>query len=94
VLPSLAQLVTAMEGIFIPEDVHNIGEDYDPTLVAWFQRFDAAWPALRAHYDDKFYRMWKFYLLASAGSFRSRAQQLFQIVMTRRGTPAPAGRRG
>jgi cyclopropane-fatty-acyl-phospholipid synthase len=94
VLPSLAQLVTAMEGIFIPEDVHNIGEDYDPTLMAWFQRFDAAWPALRAHYDDKFYRMWKFYLLASAGSFRSRAQQLFQIVMTRRGTPAPPGRRG
>jgi cyclopropane-fatty-acyl-phospholipid synthase len=93
-LPSLAQLVTAMEGIFIPEDVHNIGEDYDPTLMAWFERFDAAWPTLRARYDDRFYRMWKFYLLASAGSFRARAQQLFQIVMTRRGTRAPVGRRG
>ena len=93
-LPSLAQLVTAMEGIFIPEDVHNIGEDYDPTLMAWFARFDAAWPELRARYDERFYRMWKFYLLASAGSFRARAQQLFQIVMTRRGTRAPAGRRG
>jgi cyclopropane-fatty-acyl-phospholipid synthase len=94
VLPSLVQLVTAMEGIFIPEDVHNIGEDYDPTLMAWFERFDAAWPELRAHYDEKFYRMWKFYLLASAGSFRARAQQLFQIVMTRRGTRAPVARRG
>ncbi len=93
-LPSLAQLVTAMEGIFIPEDMHNIGEDYDPTLMAWFERFDAAWPALRERYGEKFYRMWKFYLLASAGSFRARAQQLFQIVMTRRGTRAPAGRRG
>jgi len=93
-LPSLAQLVTAMEGIFIPEDVHNIGEDYDPTLMAWFERFDAAWPALRARYSEKFYRMWKFYLLASAGSFRARAQQLFQLVMTRRGTHAPPGRRG
>lgn len=93
-LPSLAQLVTAMEGRFIPEDVHNIGEDYDPTLMAWFARFDTAWPQLRARYDAKFYRMWKFYLLASAGSFRARAQQLFQIVMTRRGTRAPAGRRG
>jgi cyclopropane-fatty-acyl-phospholipid synthase len=93
-LPSLAQLVTAMEGIFIPEDVHNIGEDYDRTLLAWFERFDAAWPSLRARYDDRFYRMWSFYLLASAGSFRARAQQLFQIVMTRRGTPAPPGRRG
>jgi len=93
-LPSLAELVSAMEGIFIPEDVHNIGEDYDPTLMAWFERFDAAWPTLHGNYDEKFYRMWKFYLLASAGSFRARAQQLFQIVMTRRGTHAPAGRRG
>jgi cyclopropane-fatty-acyl-phospholipid synthase len=93
-LPSLAQLVTAMEGILIPEDVHNIGEDYDPTLMAWYQRFHDAWPELRARYDDRFYRMWTFYLLASAGSFRARAQQLFQIVMTRTGTRAPAGRRG
>ena len=93
-LPSLAQLVTAMEGIFVVEDVHNIGEDYDPTLMAWYQRFHDAWPELRARYDERFYRMWKFYLLASAGSFRARAQQLFQIVMTRAGTRAPAGRRG
>lgn len=92
-LPSLGQLVAAMEGLFIPEDVHNIGEDYDPTLMAWFARFEAAWPALRAHYGERFFRIWKFYLLASAGSFRARAQQLFQIVMTRRGTTAPVGRR-
>ena len=94
VLPTLAQLATAMEGIFVPEDVHNIGEDYDRTLLAWFERFDAAWPTLRARYDDRFYRMWTYYLLGSAGSFRARAQQLFQIVMTRPGTRAPAGRRG
>jgi cyclopropane-fatty-acyl-phospholipid synthase len=93
-LPTLAQLVTAMEQIFIPEDVHNIGEDYDLTLMAWWHKFDAAWPTLRAKYGDNFYRRWKFYLLASAGSFRARAQQLFQIVMTRTGTPAPLGRRG
>lgn len=93
-LPSLAQLVTAAEGVFVVEDVDNIGEDYDPTLMAWYARFAAAWPALRARYDERFYRMWKFYLLASAGSFRARAQQLFQLVMTRRGTRAPAGRRG
>jgi len=94
VLPTLAQVVTAMEGVFIPEDVHNIGPDYDRTLMAWWERFDAAWPALRARYGEPFYRIWKFYLLASAGAFRARAQQLFQIVMTRPGTPAPAGRRG
>jgi cyclopropane-fatty-acyl-phospholipid synthase len=94
VLPTLAQLITAMEGIFVPEDVHNIGEDYDRTLLAWWERFDAAWPELRAKYGEPFYRMWKFYLLASAGAFRSRSQHLFQLVMTRRGTSAPLGRRG
>jgi cyclopropane-fatty-acyl-phospholipid synthase len=94
VLPTLARLATAMEDLFICEDLHNIGEDYDKTLMAWWQKFDAAWPTLRAKYGDAFYRRWKYYLLASAGAFRARAQQLFQIVMTRPGTPAPRGRRG
>ncbi|MBX3154757.1 MAG: cyclopropane fatty acyl phospholipid synthase [Deltaproteobacteria bacterium] len=93
-LPSLGLLVTAMEGLFIPEDVHNIGEDYDTTLMHWWRRFDAAWPSLRARYGEPFHRMWKFYLLSSAGAFRARSQQLFQIVMTRTGTPAPKTRRG
>ena len=94
VLPTLARLASAMEGIFIPEDVHNIGEDYDRTLMEWWRNFDAAWPTLRARYGDTFYRRWTYYLLSCAGAFRSRSQQLFQIVMTRRGTSAPRGRRG
>jgi cyclopropane-fatty-acyl-phospholipid synthase len=94
VLPTLPRLTAAMEGLFICEDVHNIGEDYDLTLMAWWKNFDAAWPRLRAAYGDAFYRRWKYYLLVSAGAFRSRSQQLFQIVMTRPGTRAPRGRRG
>ena len=94
VLPTLARLTAAMEDLFVAEDVHNIGEDYDLTLMAWWHKFDAAWPTLRAAYGDAFYRRWKYYLLVCAGAFRSRAQQLFQIVMTRPGTPAPRGRRG
>ena len=90
VLPTLSQLVVAMEGVFVTEDVHNLGEDYDRTLMAWWENFDAAWPRLRARYGEPFYRMWKYYLLASAGAFRARAQHLFQIVMTRPGTSAPA----
>ena len=94
VLPTLARLTAAMEDLFVAEDVHNIGEDYDLTLMAWWKNFDAAWPTLRATYGDAFYRRWKYYLLTCAGAFRARAQQLFQIVMTRPGTPAPRGRRG
>ncbi|HEX4423111.1 MAG TPA: cyclopropane fatty acyl phospholipid synthase [Kofleriaceae bacterium] len=93
-LPTLTQLTGAMENLFIPEDVHNIGEDYDLTLMAWWHKFDAAWPTLRAKYGDAFYRRWKYYLLVSAGAFRARSQQLYQIVMTRPGTTAPLGRRG
>ena len=93
VLPTLARLTAAMEGVFIAEDVHNIGEHYDRTLMEWFRKFDAAWPQLRARYGDRFYRRWKYYLLSCAGAFRSRSQQLYQIVMTRPGTHSPAGMR-
>jgi len=91
-IPSLAQMTRAMEGLFVPEDVHNIGPHYDPTLMAWYRNFDAAWPQLRASYDERFRRLWSFYLLASAGSFRARFTQLYQLVFTRPGTTQPAAR--
>ena len=53
--------------------------------------FDEAWPRLRPRYGDRFYRMWKYYLLDSAATFRSRYLQLYQLVMTRNGTPQPPG---
>ncbi len=88
-LPSIPQLGKAMEGIFVIEDLHNIGPHYDPTLMAWCANFDRAWPELKQRYDERFRKMWRYYLLSSAGGFRSRSQQLWQIVMTRRGTPQP-----
>jgi cyclopropane-fatty-acyl-phospholipid synthase len=88
-LPSIAQLGAAMEQLFVLEDVHNIGEHYDRTLMAWYDNFQAAWPRLRARYGDRFFRMWKYYLLSSAASFRARYVQLHQLVMTRTGTPQP-----
>jgi cyclopropane-fatty-acyl-phospholipid synthase len=91
-IPSLAQIATAMEGLFVPEDVHNIGPHYDATLMAWCQNFDRAWPSLRARYGERFQRMWRYYLLTCAGAFRARFQQVFQIVMTRPGTRQPDGR--
>ncbi|HEV8246884.1 MAG TPA: class I SAM-dependent methyltransferase, partial [Polyangiaceae bacterium] len=93
-IPSLAQITRAAEGLFVVEDVHNIGPSYDPTLMAWHENFEAAWPELRAHYGDRFYRLWRFYLLSSAGSFRARFTQLFQLVLSRPGTPQPECRFG
>jgi len=88
-LPSIAQLGKAMEGLFIMEDWHNIGPHYDRTLMAWHANFEQAWPALQHRYGERFRRMWRYYLLSSAGGFRSRWTQLWQIVMTRPGTPQP-----
>lgn len=89
VLPSITQLGRAMEGRFVMEDWHNFGPYYDQTLLAWHTNFEKAWPELKKNYDDRFYRMWRYYLLSSAGGFRSRNTQLWQIVFTRQGTPQP-----
>ena len=87
-LPSLAQISESIEDVFVLEDVHNFGPDYDRTLMAWFENFDAAWPRFREAYGDRFYRMWKYYLLCCAGFFRARDIQLWQLVLS------PSGVRG
>lgn len=84
-LPSVQQIAKASEGLFVMEDWHNFGVDYDKTLMSWYHNFENAWPQLQNQYDDRFYRMWKFYLLSCAGSFRSRKNQLWQIVFSKNG---------
>lgn len=88
-IPSIAQLGKAMEGLFVMEDWHNIGPDYDKTLMAWHANFEAAWTDLKEKYGERFYRMWRYYLLSAAGSFRSRLNQLWQVVMTKPGRDQP-----
>lgn len=85
-LPSIAQLGASIEGLFIMEDLHNFGPYYDRTLMEWHARFMAAWPALEGKYDERFKRMWEYYLLMCAGSFRSRKNQLWQVVLSPHGT--------
>lgn len=87
-LPSLAQLSSAMERSFIVEDVHNIGADYHQTLMSWFANFDRTWPEISQKYGgERFYRMWKYYLLICAGGFLSRRIHLFHFVLSKRGIP-------
>jgi cyclopropane-fatty-acyl-phospholipid synthase len=87
--PSVSYLGKAMEGLFMLEDWHNIGPHYDKTLMAWHANFEKAWPDLKQKYGERFYRMWRYYLLLCAGCFRARTMQLWQIVMTRQGAPQP-----
>ena len=87
VIPSVAQLSAANEGLLVLEDWHNFGPDYDRTLMAWDANFVAAWPELREseRLDERFYRMWRYYLLSCAGAFRARGLQLWQLVLSRDG---------
>ena len=82
-LPSVAQLARAAEPDFLLEDLHNFGPDYDPTLMAWDANFRAAWPELASRYGERFYRMWRFYLMASAAHFRTRRLQLWQFLFSK-----------
>lgn len=83
-LPSARQLSAALESRFVIEDWHNFGPDYDRTLMAWWNNFDRAWPELKPRYDERFYRMWKYYLMCCAGMFRARQGQLWQLVLGHR----------
>jgi len=97
-LPAIGQIADAAEGLFVVEDLHNFGADYDTTLMAWHANFEAAWPRFRDRLGDRFQRMWRYYLLACAGAFRARDMQLWQWVFSpegvgggyRRPQPAPA----
>ena len=78
-LPSARQITKAAEGFFVLEDWHSFGHCYDRTLMAWHKNFTDSWDTIKHAYDERFYRMWTYYLLACAGSFRARRNQLWQI---------------
>ena len=86
-LPSARQIAESLEGLFVLEDWQNLGADYDLTLMAWHARFEDAWEELRRRYDERFHRMWRYYLLSCAGSFRCRSNQVWQVVLSPSGVP-------
>lgn len=83
-LPSAEQISAVLNQRLIVEDWHNFGHDYYLTLMAWWEKFDAAWPKIASHYDERFYRMWKYYLHSCAGFFKARQGQLWQLVLSKR----------
>jgi cyclopropane-fatty-acyl-phospholipid synthase len=84
-LPSVAQLSAAMDGLLVMEDWHNFGPDYDKTLVAWKNNVDQHRDEFKSKFDERFHRMWRYYLLSLAGAFRARKIHLWQIVMSKQG---------
>ncbi|WP_404369141.1 cyclopropane fatty acyl phospholipid synthase [Marinobacter sp.] len=86
-VPSVGQVGDAVDDLFVVEDMHNFGADYDKTLMAWHENFEHAWPRFQAELGERFYRMWRYYLLSCAGAFRARDIQLCQWVLSKNGVP-------
>jgi len=84
ILPSIKLIGGAIENLFVMEDWHNFRAHYDRTLLAWYKNINERWHELPG-YDQTFRRMWNYYLLAVAGSFRAGSNQLWQLVLSKRG---------
>ncbi len=92
-MPSLKLITKAVESLFLIEDVHNFGPDYDRTLMSWHDNFKRYFvPRMNGSAEQRFYRMWSYYLQVCAGAFRARDLQLWQIVLSK-GMPHEAYRR-
>jgi cyclopropane-fatty-acyl-phospholipid synthase len=87
-LPSLTQIMKSVEGLFVVEGMHRFGRDYEWTLLAWYENFLKHWPELEKEYGgERFFRMWKLYLLLSVGIFRSRIAAVWHGVFSKSGIP-------
>ena len=77
------------------QDYRNLSDQFDRIVsIGMFEHvgpenyrrnLDAAWPALGERYSDRFRRLWRYYLLMCAGTFRARRNQLWQIVLSLHG---------
>ncbi|WP_108164922.1 cyclopropane fatty acyl phospholipid synthase [Saccharospirillum sp. MSK14-1] len=81
-IPSRQEITRSSIDLLRLEDWHNFGPDYDRTLMAWADNINKAWEEL-PQYDERFQRLWRFYLYSCAGFFRSRQGQLWQLVFTK-----------
>ena len=84
-LPTASQVLQASEGIFVTEDLHNLGQYYVPTLRAWEAGFMKSREEFRIRYGEEFVRMWRLYLLSCSGAFRARSLQVFQFLLSPEG---------
>ena len=82
ILPSAELITRDSARLFTIEDWHNFGMNYHTTLHAWNDNITTAWDDLPA-YDEEFRRMWHYYLMCCAGSFKAYTNHLWQIVLSK-----------
>ncbi len=83
--PSVQQLGAAIEELFVMEDWHNFSTDYYRTTLSWVANLEEHWDEIKSRYDERFYRMWKYYLLMFSAAFSARTLQTWDIVLSKQG---------
>jgi len=92
-IPSLSEIIPAIERAgLVVADVEILEMHYAETLRHWRQRFDAHRQEAAALYDERFCRMWEFYLAAAEVAFRCENLVVFQILLTKRAGVLPRTR--
>lgn len=92
-IPALSEVLPAIErsGLWVT-DVEILRLHYADTLRAWRERFLARRAEAAALYDERFCRLWEFYLASSEVAFRRLGHMVFQIQLAKRPTAAPLTR--
>ena len=82
--PALSEIVRGYEGLkFFPTDIEVLRVHYALTIDHWYDRTVAAKDAIVALYDERFYRMWTFYLAGAAAAFRTGGMVNYQIQLSK-----------
>jgi cyclopropane-fatty-acyl-phospholipid synthase len=92
-IPALSEVLPAVEraGLLVT-DIEILRLHYAETLKSWRERFLAQREQVERLYDDRFVRMWEFYLAASEMAFREQAMMVFQMQLTKRQGVVPMTR--
>jgi cyclopropane-fatty-acyl-phospholipid synthase len=92
-IPAVSEVLASIEkfGLFVT-DVEILRLHYADTLKAWRERFNARRDEARALYDERFCRMWDFYLAGSEAAFRIAGNMVFQIQIAKRQDVVPRTR--
>jgi len=79
-LPRETQMVARHGTALHVLDWHRFADDYDRTLLAWADNFNAGWPKIAKKYGERFRRRWHFYLFGCAAAFRAQLVHVYQVV--------------
>ncbi|KAL0477939.1 SAM methyltransferase [Acrasis kona] len=91
--PALSEVLPAIERAgLVVNDIEILRLHYAETLRSWRNRFEAKRAEVRALYDERFCRMWEFYLASSEATFRYGGHMVFQVQLTKRNDIVPQTR--